>query len=106
MAPEKYALQMTIPQSTHDKLRRAQDLLGHDVAFKDLPGVIDLALDELIAKLEKRKFAACSRPRKTARPTSGTRRHIPARVKRIVWARDPGQCTFVSDTGKRCDSRQ
>jgi len=27
-------------------------------------------------------------------------------VKRDVWERDQGQCTFVSDTGRRCESRK
>ena len=33
-------------------------------------------------------------------------RYIPAHVKRGVWERDQGQCTFVGDTGQRCESRK
>ena len=33
-------------------------------------------------------------------------RYIPAHVKRTVWERDQGQCTFVGDTGQRCESRK
>ena len=29
-------------------------------------------------------------------------RHIPAEVKRSVWSRDKGQCTFVGRNGRRC----
>jgi hypothetical protein len=32
-------------------------------------------------------------------------RHIPASVKRAVWERDGGRCTFVGENGHRCDSR-
>jgi 5-methylcytosine-specific restriction endonuclease McrA len=32
-------------------------------------------------------------------------RHIPVAIRRAVVARDEGQCTFVSATGKRCDER-
>src|SRR5206468_4997644 len=32
-------------------------------------------------------------------------RHVPAHVKRAVWERDGGQCTFTSDTGRRCPAR-
>ena len=32
-------------------------------------------------------------------------RHIPAEVKRAVWLRDLGRCTFVGDRGRRCTSR-
>jgi hypothetical protein len=29
-------------------------------------------------------------------------RQVPAHVRRAVWQRDRGQCTFVGDTGHRC----
>ena len=32
-------------------------------------------------------------------------RHVPREVKRAVWARDAGQCAFVSLTGRRCTER-
>ena len=31
-------------------------------------------------------------------------RTIPARVKRAVWTRDRGQCTFVGANGHRCNA--
>ena len=31
-------------------------------------------------------------------------RHIPAEVKRSVWERDNGRCTYMGRTGKRCTS--
>jgi len=104
LAPERYALQLTVGQATHDKLRHAQALLGHQVPSGDLAQVLDRALDALIGELEKRKFAATPRPRQPRRPTIN-RRHIPAHVKRAVWERDGGRCTFVSETGHRCPAR-
>jgi len=51
--------------------------------------------------------------RRLARPLTpghplGTQsaRHIPADVKREVHERDEDRCTFVSENGKRCDSRR
>jgi hypothetical protein len=41
----------------------------------------------------------------TAHGTPGRSRHIPAEVKRTVWARDGGQCAFVSTSGRRCGER-
>jgi 5-methylcytosine-specific restriction endonuclease McrA len=32
-------------------------------------------------------------------------RYIPAQVRRAVWDRDQGQCTFAGSNGKRCGSR-
>ncbi len=103
LSPERFALQMTIGQVTHDKLRRAQELLGHAVPSGDVAQVLDRALDALLAQLEKRKFAATSRP--GPRRRSKNERHVPADVRRKVWQRDGGQCTFVSDRGKRCEAR-
>ena len=35
----------------------------------------------------------------------GAIRHVPAAVRRDVWARDGGRCTFTSRDGRRCGSR-
>ncbi len=103
LSPERFALQVTIDQGTHDKLRRAQELLGHAVPSGDVAVVLDRALDALLAQLEKRKLAATSRP--GPRRRSESVRHVPAEVRRKVWQRDGGQCTFESDRGKRCEAR-
>ena len=38
------------------------------------------------------------------KPHGQPSRHIPAKVKRSVWERDKGRCTFVGRNGKRCTS--
>src|SRR6266487_3101746 len=101
VAPERFLLQLTIGRSTQDKLRYAQNLLGHQLPSGDLAQVLDRALDALIQQLERRKFAATPRPRRSQRPSTNPR-HIPSHVKRAVWERDQGQCTFVSEAGHRC----
>ena len=35
-----------------------------------------------------------------------TARQFPAHVRRAVWERDEGRCTFVSPTGQRCPARR
>jgi len=105
LAPQRFALQLTIEQGTHDKLRYAQALLGHAVPSGDLVQVLDRALDALIGQLEKTKFAATPQPRPSERRPSTDPRHIPAHVKRTVWERDGGQCSFVSQAGHRCPAR-
>src|SRR5436309_9595086 len=104
VAPERFLLQVTIGRSTQEKLRYAQQLLGHALPSGDLAQVLDRALDALIERLERRKFAATPRPRRSARPSPDPR-HIPAHVKRGVWKRDQGRCTFVSEGGRRCPAR-
>jgi len=90
-------------QELHDKLRYAQELLSHQIPSGDLAHVLERALDALIPQLEQQKFGATSRPR-PGRTTAGVR-HVPAEVKRAVWARDGGRCTFVSEGGRRCPAR-
>jgi len=102
LSPERFALQLTLAQSTYEKLRYAQTLLGHQLPTGEIAAVLDRALDALIGQLEKQKFAATARPR-PRRGTAG--RPIPAHVRRAVWERDQGQCTFVSDAGQRCPAR-
>ncbi len=104
-APGRYSLQLTIGKGTHDKLRHAQALLGHAVPSGEVAEVLDRALDALIGQLEQRKFAATGRPRPHQKRTDTNPRHVPADVRRAVWQRDGGQCTFVSAAGHRCKAR-
>ena len=97
-----FLLQVVVDAGTRDKLRRAQELLGHSVPSGDVAQVIDRALDALITALEKRKIGVGAK--RIAASRSG--RHISARVRRAVWERDGGQCTFASATGVRCTSRR
>ena len=115
LSPENYALQCTISQETHKKLMYAQELLRHKNPSGNLSEVLDQALDALIVSLEKAKFAATERPRARREAANfvggspgvaGRRsRYVPAEVKRAVWQRDGGQCTFVGANGHRCPAR-
>ncbi len=105
VAPGRFALQVTIGAHTHERLVRARALLAHQVPSGDLAEILDRALESLVAGLEKRKLAAVSKPRVArANPSPGSR-HVPAHVRRAVWERDGGRCTFVSAAGKRCEAR-
>jgi len=105
LSPGRFALQVTVSQATHDKLRHAQALLGHQIPSGDMAQVIDRALDALIAQVEKQKLAATSRPRATPPCSKPGSRHVPAHVKRAVRQRDRDQCAFVGASGRRCDAR-
>lgn len=110
-SPERYALQVTLSRAAHDKLRCAQNLLRHSVPNGDLGTVLERAIDALLDEIEKKKLAFVSRPATSTRAVQPRRvtagaasRHIPAAVRRAVWARDRGRCAFVGETG-RCGSR-
>src|SRR5262245_28441376 len=104
LAPQRFALQVTVDEETHEALRYAQDLLSHELPVGDVAAVLKMALEALIPELENRRFAATDQPR--AGKASKSLRHIPARVRREVWKRDQGQCTFVSEDGHRCTERR
>lgn len=90
-----------------EKLDRARALLSHCVPSGKLDQVLDRALEAVIRETERRTFGQTERPRSRAeRRPSSDRRRIPAHVKREVWQRDDGRCTFVGTNGHRCGERR
>jgi 5-methylcytosine-specific restriction endonuclease McrA len=103
IAPGRYKVQMTVGAETYAKLRKAQDLLRHSIPNGDIAKIFDRALTLLVEETERRQHAQAKRPHKTKKKTSRAKsRHIPAEVKREVWQRDEGRCSFVGRDGKRC----
>jgi hypothetical protein len=104
-APERYRVQFTIGQETHEKLRRVQTLLRREIPDGDPGAIFDRALSLLLDKVEKTKLAAAARPRPCRSIRPGTdnsvrkpalpSRHVRREVKRAVWRRDSGQCAFI-----------
>lgn len=104
LAPERFRVQFTVGKETHDKLRFAQDMLRREIPDGDPGAIFDRALNLLLEDVARTKMAATAAPQ-ADRITSPGSRHIPAAVKRRVWFRDRGQCTFVSKQGRRCKER-
>jgi hypothetical protein len=131
LGPGSYRLQVTVHQALHDKLEQLKQLLRHQVPDADLATIIERAVDLLLAKTLKGRFAVKEPSQKatsTTASTSTTRvsgletevpsglvgatktpkrnsRYIPRAVVREVYARDQGQCSFVGSNGKRCSER-
>jgi 5-methylcytosine-specific restriction endonuclease McrA len=106
-------MQLTVGQGTHDTLRRLQDLLRREIPSGDPALIVERALTLLLQDVEKKKLAATSKPRRTTRSGTDTRRgkvtpatrHMSAAVRRSVWNRDGGRCGYVSASGHRCPER-
>jgi 5-methylcytosine-specific restriction endonuclease McrA len=98
IAPERYKVQLTVDGETYRKLRQAQALLRHVVPSGDLTTIVDRALTRLVEHLERTRLGATTASR--SRPSAHRSRHIPAAVKRAVWARDEGRCRFVGSIGR------
>jgi hypothetical protein len=103
LSPDRYKLQVTIGGDTLEKLRCAQDMLGHAIPSGEEAAVLDRALTVLLLELAKTKFASTPNPR----PSRGTKAgETSAAVKRAVWVRDCGRCRYVGAGGHRCDERR
>jgi 5-methylcytosine-specific restriction endonuclease McrA len=99
LAPERYKVQFTVSRETYDKLREAQDLLRHRLPGGDPAAIFDRALTLLLEHLKQQKVAVTERPRST-RPTTTRSRHVPAAIRRTVWARDGARCRFEGPAGR------
>jgi 5-methylcytosine-specific restriction endonuclease McrA len=103
LAPSRYKVQFTADAALHEKLRRLCALTGSP----DLAAAIDQAVTEKLERLEARRFAKTEKPRQKVEEadTTPSSRHIPAAIRRAVWQRDGGRCSFVDEHGKRCTER-
>jgi len=105
IAAERYEVRFTATAETREKLRFAQDLLGHAVPSGDLAQVFDRALTALVHERVRRKFAATPHPR-GSRGQAKDCDYVPADVRRTVYVRDGGRCAFLSVEGHRCGERR
>ena len=75
--------------------------------------IVEDAVDLLLAQERKKRFAVGARPRRSQTAAQSSTagaprtRHIPASVRREVYERDGGRCTFEDPlTGRRCGTQQ
>ena len=97
-----FPLRFDVPVETLEKLDQARDLLAHVIPDGNGAELLARALDALIEKYEKRKYGITDRPRTTAVPEPCVGRHYPPGLRRKVFRRDGGRCTFESADGRRC----
>jgi hypothetical protein len=104
LAARRYLIRMTVGEDTHQKLQRARDLLRHVIPDGDPATIVDRALTVLLQQAERAKTGAVARPRPmpgaSGKRANELRRHVPAHVRRTVWARDQGRCAFVGSEGR------
>ena len=133
LSPGKYGVKITVDEATHSQLEQLQHLLRHRVPNGDIAVIIELGLKLLLGKTMKERFgvkvpssqatspttsasnvtATSSETHFALQPVAATKakapkrnsRYIPRAVRREVYERDQGQCTYVSADGKRCEER-
>jgi hypothetical protein len=106
LSAEAYRVQFTASAGLRDKIQQAQDLLRHQHPTGDLAAIVDRALTLLIAQVKKERWGVGRKPRSLELPEGPARsRRVPDAIKRAVYERDGGRCTFVDPEGRRCDAR-
>jgi 5-methylcytosine-specific restriction endonuclease McrA len=100
LAPARYKVEFTASAELRDKLERLTALMPN----ADIATIIEEAVTEKLERLEAKRYGKTKTPRKSVdeTDTSPTSRYIPAPVRREVYERDAGQCTYIDPTGRRC----
>ena len=109
LGAERYRVQFTADRALYEQIQELRALMRHQVPDGDVGKILARAVAVLLAQVRKRKFAETSTPRparSSALPNDAPSRHIPAAIRRAVWRRDVGRCSYVSEGGRRCDSRE
>ena len=98
LSPARYKVQFTARAELHEKLGRLRALMRSEVPDGDLAAIIEQAITEKLERLEARRFARTSTPRKGLPETdpSPSSRHIPAAVQRAVRERDQNRCRYLT----------
>ena len=104
--PAPLAMRLSIDDEMQRLFVYAQELLSHRVSSGSPTEVVRRALKALIRELEREKFAATKSPRPLQNRSKTQTRYIPNHVRRAVRERDGFQCTYVSASGHRCESRR
>jgi hypothetical protein len=110
LSAQTYKIQFTAGRAFRDKLVEAKDLMRHRVPDGNLESILGAALELLVEQVKKERFGVGRKPR--SGPADGANaggpgsesasRHIPDWIKRMVYERDGGRCTFVDARGRRC----
>src|ERR1700674_716516 len=118
LTPELRRLNVTVTAEFIDELEQVRVALSHQFPDGNFDQVVREAF-KLVLERDRKRKALTDRPRApTDRPrpqseasgegdraTSENARYIPAAVKRTVWERDKGRCTWPMGDGKVCGSR-
>lgn len=101
--PQRVLFSFTSDERLLASVERAKELLLNKYDEPDYEAVFVEAVDALLARLDPERRSEGSRREK---PVGDARSRVPpAWVKRAVWRRDRGHCTFRSPEGRLCASR-
>lgn len=82
-------------------IERAKELLAHKFPFGEMEDILLEIVKEYLERHDPQRSLELGR----IAPAKGSS-SIPAEIRRAVWARDGGRCTFIGPDGSRCQSRR
>jgi len=103
-APVHHVVKMVVGPEFLALLEQVRAAFSHRHPGASLETLLRESMKAALAAHGKRARGQTGRPRAAKPATKPGSRHIPAHVRREVWARDQGRCTFVSDDGRRCEA--
>jgi hypothetical protein len=98
----RHRFHFTADDKLVELLDRLRALLRHKHPNGRLEDIFKDAAEALLDKIDPERRSPC-RPPKPERKRS---RIVPQAIKQEVWRRDQGRCAYVSDDGRRCESRE
>ena len=99
LSGERVRIHFSASRELLEKIDRLRGLLGHKHPKGDYESVLREAVEHLLAALDPGREPSVRRAPKPAQPG---RRNVPRHVRRAVWRRDAGRCTFRATDGHRC----
>lgn len=105
-APTRPAIELRVEfsfqglPSLRAAIERAKELLAHKFPFGEMDHVLLEIVEDYLERHDPQTALRLGR----CAPVTGSS-SIPASIRRAVWARDGGRCTFVGPDGIRCTTR-
>jgi hypothetical protein len=103
LTPDLRRLNVTVSADFMAELEQVRAALSHQCPDGDFEQVVREAF-KLVLERDRKRKALTDRPRAQSETTGENDRYVPAAVKRAVWERDHGRCTWPMGDGEVCGS--
>ncbi len=103
LTPDLRRLNVTVSADFIDELEQVRAALSHKCPDGNFEQVVREAF-KLVLERDRKRKALTDRPRAQSEPQGEKDRYVPAAVKRAVWERDQGRCTWPMGDGEMCGS--
>jgi hypothetical protein len=103
LTPELHRLNVTVSADFIAELEQVRAALSHKCPGGEFEQVVREAF-KLVLERDRKRKALTDRPRAQSETPGENDRYVPAAVKRAVWERDQGRCTWPMGDGEVCGS--